>query len=130
MTHCRVPLVPSVRARARNKRSLFHSIGRCVRVEEKQRPHTTYTFKFQALQPGIKRASQSTHLSSGVNKTLHIVASGTRRKQGVGGANDRRYVRRLITIGNPPDRSPPIAHAGCAGAPEIIPAEYHPPTAA
>ncbi|GBP65531.1 hypothetical protein EVAR_98152_1 [Eumeta japonica] len=43
MTHCRVPPEPSVRARERNERSLFHSIGRCVRVEERQRPHTTYT---------------------------------------------------------------------------------------
>ncbi|GBP55786.1 hypothetical protein EVAR_50202_1 [Eumeta japonica] len=43
MIHCRVPPEPSVRARARNERSLFHSIGRCVRVEERQRPHTTYT---------------------------------------------------------------------------------------
>ncbi|GBP62020.1 hypothetical protein EVAR_46049_1 [Eumeta japonica] len=43
MTHCRVPPEPSVRARARNERSLFHSIDRCVRVEERQRPHTTYT---------------------------------------------------------------------------------------
>ncbi|GBP83587.1 Transmembrane protein 181 [Eumeta japonica] len=43
MTHCRVPPEPSARARARNKRSLFHSIGRCVRVEERQQPNTTYT---------------------------------------------------------------------------------------
>ncbi|GBP75245.1 hypothetical protein EVAR_45444_1 [Eumeta japonica] len=43
MTHCRVPPEPSVRARARNERSLFHSIGRCDRVEERQRPHATYT---------------------------------------------------------------------------------------
>ncbi|GBP47598.1 hypothetical protein EVAR_30312_1 [Eumeta japonica] len=28
MTHCRVPSEPSARARARNERSLFHSIGR------------------------------------------------------------------------------------------------------
>ncbi|GBP10448.1 hypothetical protein EVAR_76315_1 [Eumeta japonica] len=40
---CRVTSEPSVRARARNERSLFHSIGRCVREEERQRPHTTYT---------------------------------------------------------------------------------------
>ncbi|GBP62860.1 hypothetical protein EVAR_44715_1 [Eumeta japonica] len=38
-----VPPEPSVRARTQNVRSLFHSIGRCVRVEERQRPHTTYT---------------------------------------------------------------------------------------
>ncbi|GBP27201.1 hypothetical protein EVAR_15974_1 [Eumeta japonica] len=38
MTHCLVPPEPSARARARNQRSLFHSIGRCVRVEERQRP--------------------------------------------------------------------------------------------
>ncbi|GBP74158.1 hypothetical protein EVAR_53348_1 [Eumeta japonica] len=44
MTHCPVPPEPSVRARARNERSLFHSIGRCVRVEERQRPHTTCTW--------------------------------------------------------------------------------------
>ncbi|GBP05294.1 hypothetical protein EVAR_76739_1 [Eumeta japonica] len=43
MSHCRVPPEPSVRARARNERSLFHSIDRCVREEERQRPHTTYT---------------------------------------------------------------------------------------
>ncbi|GBP20215.1 hypothetical protein EVAR_82088_1 [Eumeta japonica] len=43
MTHCRVPHEPRVRARARNERPLFHSIGRCVRVEKSQRPHTTYT---------------------------------------------------------------------------------------
>ncbi|GBP26525.1 hypothetical protein EVAR_86027_1 [Eumeta japonica] len=43
MTHCRVPPELSVRARARNERFLFDSIGRCVRVEERQRPHTTYT---------------------------------------------------------------------------------------
>ncbi|GBP47076.1 hypothetical protein EVAR_29679_1 [Eumeta japonica] len=43
MTHCHVPPEPSVRARARNERFLFHPIGRCVRVEERQRPHTTYT---------------------------------------------------------------------------------------
>ncbi|GBP63686.1 hypothetical protein EVAR_82046_1 [Eumeta japonica] len=43
MTHCRVPPEPSARARALNERPLFHSIGRCVRVEERQRPHTTYT---------------------------------------------------------------------------------------
>ncbi|GBP20978.1 hypothetical protein EVAR_9549_1 [Eumeta japonica] len=30
MTHCRVPPEPSVRARARNERSLFHSVGRCL----------------------------------------------------------------------------------------------------
>ncbi|GBP15724.1 hypothetical protein EVAR_93913_1 [Eumeta japonica] len=49
---------PSMQAKARNKRmrgtigpsarlvthlSLFHSIGRCIRIEEGQRPHTTYT---------------------------------------------------------------------------------------
>ncbi|GBP55386.1 hypothetical protein EVAR_45708_1 [Eumeta japonica] len=45
MTHCRVPSEPSVPVRARNKRSLFHSIGRCVREEERQRPHTTYTLR-------------------------------------------------------------------------------------
>ncbi|GBP70924.1 hypothetical protein EVAR_97771_1 [Eumeta japonica] len=33
MTHCRVPPEPSARARARNERFLFHSIGRCVRIE-------------------------------------------------------------------------------------------------
>ncbi|GBP67742.1 hypothetical protein EVAR_40513_1 [Eumeta japonica] len=43
MTHCRVPPEPSVRARARNERYLFHSIGRCVQEEERQRPHTTHT---------------------------------------------------------------------------------------
>ncbi|GBP16858.1 hypothetical protein EVAR_13238_1 [Eumeta japonica] len=43
MTHCRVPPEPSVRARPRNERPLFHSIGRFVRVEERQQPHTTYT---------------------------------------------------------------------------------------
>ncbi|GBO98345.1 hypothetical protein EVAR_24_1 [Eumeta japonica] len=43
MTHCRVPPEPSVRVRAQNERSLFHSISRCVLVEERQRPHTTYT---------------------------------------------------------------------------------------
>ncbi|GBP92719.1 hypothetical protein EVAR_66040_1 [Eumeta japonica] len=43
MTHCRVPSQPSVRARARNERSLFHSIVRRVRVEERQRLHTTFT---------------------------------------------------------------------------------------
>ncbi|GBP90869.1 Sphingomyelin phosphodiesterase 4 [Eumeta japonica] len=43
MTHCRAPPEPSERAMARNERFLFHSIGRCVRVEERQRPHTTYT---------------------------------------------------------------------------------------
>ncbi|GBP24806.1 hypothetical protein EVAR_14139_1 [Eumeta japonica] len=43
VTHYPVPPEPSARARARNERSLFHSIGRCVRVEERQRPHTTYT---------------------------------------------------------------------------------------
>ncbi|GBP27370.1 hypothetical protein EVAR_18847_1 [Eumeta japonica] len=42
MTHCRVPPEPSVRARARNERCLFHSIGRCVRVEERQRPHNLH----------------------------------------------------------------------------------------
>ncbi|GBP19672.1 hypothetical protein EVAR_75644_1 [Eumeta japonica] len=45
MTHCHVPPEPSVRAKARNKRSLFYSIGRCVRVEERQQPHTTYTIR-------------------------------------------------------------------------------------
>ncbi|GBP69739.1 hypothetical protein EVAR_48766_1 [Eumeta japonica] len=40
---CRVPPEPSVRVKSRNERFLFHSIGRCVRVEERQRPHTTYT---------------------------------------------------------------------------------------
>ncbi|GBP70394.1 hypothetical protein EVAR_45661_1 [Eumeta japonica] len=44
MTHCRVPPEPSVQARARNERPLFHSMGRCVRVEERQRLHTTYIF--------------------------------------------------------------------------------------
>ncbi|GBP67443.1 hypothetical protein EVAR_49337_1 [Eumeta japonica] len=43
MTHYRVPPKPSVRAKVQNERSLFHAIGRCVRVEERQRPHTTYT---------------------------------------------------------------------------------------
>ncbi|GBP35042.1 hypothetical protein EVAR_75245_1 [Eumeta japonica] len=43
MTHCRVPPEPSVRARAQIERSLCHSVDRCVRVEERQRPHTTYT---------------------------------------------------------------------------------------
>ncbi|GBP71602.1 hypothetical protein EVAR_10815_1 [Eumeta japonica] len=56
MIHCHVPPEPSVRARAwkterhdRPKRSAcdasisFHSIGRCIRVEERQRQRTTYT---------------------------------------------------------------------------------------
>ncbi|GBP75377.1 hypothetical protein EVAR_34743_1 [Eumeta japonica] len=42
MTLCRVPSEPSARARAWDERSLFHSIGPFVRVEERQRPHTTY----------------------------------------------------------------------------------------
>ncbi|GBP17807.1 Probable protein phosphatase 2C T23F11.1 [Eumeta japonica] len=49
MSHCRIPPEPSVRARTRNERSLFNSIGRCVRVEERQRPHTTYTELFCQL---------------------------------------------------------------------------------
>ncbi|GBP36642.1 hypothetical protein EVAR_35226_1 [Eumeta japonica] len=51
MTHCRVPSEPSesgtiegtigLSARLVTHLSLFHSIGRCVRAEERQRPHTT-----------------------------------------------------------------------------------------
>ncbi|GBP14838.1 hypothetical protein EVAR_91993_1 [Eumeta japonica] len=41
MTHCRVPPEP---ASERGTSDLFHFIGRCVRVEERQRPHTTYTW--------------------------------------------------------------------------------------
>ncbi|GBP48232.1 hypothetical protein EVAR_96821_1 [Eumeta japonica] len=43
MTHCRVPLEPSVRARARTERSLFHSIGRCDQVEERDSGRTQPT---------------------------------------------------------------------------------------
>ncbi|GBP51664.1 hypothetical protein EVAR_48287_1 [Eumeta japonica] len=71
MTHCRVPPEPSVRARARNESSLFHSIGRCVRVEERQRPHTTYTqlpthWGCCAMGNGIIFANYWSNTSSGI----------------------------------------------------------------
>ncbi|GBP21282.1 hypothetical protein EVAR_11677_1 [Eumeta japonica] len=69
MTHCRVPPGPSVRARAWNERSFFHSMGRCVRVEERQRPHTTYTRfgAFGAVSRGCRAADNSRKNSSSQN---------------------------------------------------------------
>ncbi|GBP37527.1 hypothetical protein EVAR_28779_1 [Eumeta japonica] len=68
MTHCRVPPEPSVRARARNERSLFHSIGQCVRIEERQRPHTTYTC--------ARDACFGTWYTYGDSKLRHVFVAG------------------------------------------------------
>ncbi|GBP35922.1 Protein pellino [Eumeta japonica] len=78
MTHCRVPLEPSVRARVRNELSLFHSIGRCVRVEERQRPHTTYTYNgyLPAGERGRRRSKFVLYRrpqANGVRRSKHYV---------------------------------------------------------
>ncbi|GBP41488.1 hypothetical protein EVAR_24406_1 [Eumeta japonica] len=77
MSHCRVPPEPSVRARAWNERSLFHSIGRCVRVEERQRPHTPYT------STGVRYAFFTSSSSQEGEKKLRLRSSGVARNHQV-----------------------------------------------
>ncbi|GBP60728.1 hypothetical protein EVAR_47466_1 [Eumeta japonica] len=75
MTHCRVPSDSSVRARARNERSVFHSMGRCVRVEKRQRPHT-YTPTVRALSDVVFASAQRANCLISVVRGDRCAAAG------------------------------------------------------
>ncbi|GBP94359.1 Immediate early response 3-interacting protein 1 [Eumeta japonica] len=95
MTHCRVPPEPSVRARARNERFLFHSIGRCVRVRERESGRTQPTLGWGANSQNQGFGDQSS-VKFQILNLVRSIRTVTRKQENVASACPQGWSPALV----------------------------------